>query len=77
MHWFLHKNSFLVGRGGFEARPPFTALYFKGIQDYVATVRQAFLNLILYIFYWFNSKNLHLISHETWTIIQNRYNVLF
>ena len=31
---FMNKNAVLVGRGGFEALPTSTALYFKGIHDY-------------------------------------------
>ena len=46
----MNKNAVLVGRGGFEAKLSSTALDFQGIQDYVTTMRQDFLKLILYIF---------------------------
>ena len=41
----------LVGRGGFEALPTSTALYFKGIHDYAPTMPQANFSFILYIFF--------------------------
>ena len=50
IHNFLHKSRVVVGRGGFEATLSSTTLYFKGVQDCVATARQAFFCLILYIF---------------------------
>ena len=51
IHNFLHKSRVVVGRGGFEALPPFTALYFKGIQDCAPTIPQANFSFILYIFF--------------------------
>ena len=50
IHNFLHKSRVVVGRGGFEALPPFTALYFKGIYDCAPTMPQANFSFILYIF---------------------------
>ena len=47
---FMNKNAVLVGRGGFEALPPFTVLYFKGIHDCAPTMPQANFPFILYIF---------------------------
>ena len=47
---FLHKSRVVVGRGGFEALPTSTALYFKGIHDYAPTMPQANFSFILYIF---------------------------
>jgi len=38
------------GRGGCEALPTSTALYFKGIHDYAPTMPQANFSFILYIF---------------------------
>ena len=38
MHCFLHKSRVLVGRGGFEALPPFTTLYFQGVQHCAPTM---------------------------------------
>jgi hypothetical protein len=47
---FVNKNAVLVGRGGFEALPPSTALYFKGIHDCAPTMPQAHFSSNLYIF---------------------------
>ena len=44
---FMNKNAVLVGRGGFEALPTYTALYFKGIHDYAPTMPQANFSFIL------------------------------
>jgi hypothetical protein len=46
----MNKNTVLVGRGGFEALPPSTALYFKGIHDCAPTMPQAHFSSNLYIF---------------------------
>ena len=50
IHNFLHKSRVVVGRGGFEALPPSTALYFKGIHDCAPTMPQAHFSSNLYIF---------------------------
>ena len=34
----MNKNAVLVGRGGFEPKEASERLYFKGFQNYVATV---------------------------------------
>ena len=41
----------IIRRGGFEALPPSTALYFKGIYDCAPTMPQANFSFILYIFF--------------------------
>ena len=41
----------ILGRGGFEALPTSTALYFKGIHDCAPTIPQANFSFILYIFF--------------------------
>ena len=40
----------IIRRGGFEALPPSTTLYFKGIHDCAPTMPQANFSFILYIF---------------------------
>ncbi|MBQ9714601.1 MAG: hypothetical protein IJV83_04710 [Clostridia bacterium] len=56
---FMNKNAFLVGRGGFEALPPFTALYFKGIHDCTPNMPQVNFSSNLYIFSVLLALNLH------------------
>ena len=48
---FLHKSRVVVGRGGFEALPTSTALYFKGIHDYAPTMPQV--NFFFYFIHFF------------------------
>ena len=60
---FLHKSRVVVGRGGFEALPTSTALYFKGIHDYAPTMPQAIFSFILYIFQYPKSKIIFTLSH--------------
>jgi hypothetical protein len=46
----MNKNAVLVGRGGFEALPTSTALYFKGIHDCAPTMPQTNFSFILCMF---------------------------
>ena len=58
----MNKNAVLVGRGGFEALPPSTALYFKGIHDCAPTMPQANFSFILYIFFQYSKSKILTLS---------------
>ena len=56
------KMNFIFNRGGFEAKLSSTTLYFKGIRDCVATVRQALPDQFYTYFQCFYYHQSHLTS---------------